>query len=260
MNPESRPRGFVSLVGAGPGDPALLTIKAYDRIRSAELVLFDALVPSDIVSLATNAQRFCVGKRAGRRSVQQNTIVRVMVRAAHRGRRIVRLKSGDPFVLGRGAEEALALQAAGIDYEIVSGLTTAIAAPAGVGIPLTHRGMASSFLVVSGHDASIFRPILAGIAPASVTLVVLMGLTQRATIAEWLVTYGWPSDTPAAIVCIAGAGQSPTWIGSLGDLGAAPHPAEPEQPGTIIIGRVVDLHAVLERTQVVSTPVAERKG
>jgi len=260
MSPESRPRGFVSLVGAGPGDPALLTIKAHDRIRSAELVLFDALVPLDIVSLATNAQRFCVGKRAGRRSVQQDTIVRVMVRAAHRGRRIVRLKSGDPFVLGRGAEEALALRAAGIDYEIVSGLTTAIAAPAGVGIPLTHRGMASSFLVVSGHDASVFRPILAGITPASVTLVVLMGLAQRAAIAEWLVTYGWPSDTPAAIVCVSGAGQSPTWIGSLGDLGTAPHPAEPERPGTIIIGRVVDLHAMLERTTVASIPVAERKG
>ncbi|MEE2638912.1 MAG: uroporphyrinogen-III C-methyltransferase [Acidobacteriota bacterium] len=260
MSPESRPRGFVSLVGAGPGDPELLTLKAHDRIGSAELVLFDALVSSDIISLATNAQWFCVGKRAGRQSVRQDTIVQVMIRAARRGRRVVRLKSGDPFVLGRGAEEALALRAAGVDYEIVSGLTTAIAAPAGAGIPLTHRGMASSFLVMSGHDASVFRPVLAGITPASVTLVVLMGMAQRAVIAGWLMSYGWPADTPAAIVCVAGVGQSPTWIGSLGDLGTAPHPAEPDRPGTIVIGRVVDLHSLLGTTQVAALPMVERKG
>jgi precorrin-6B methylase 1 len=120
--------GSVSLVGAGPGDPELLTLRAVRRLREADLVLYDALVPTDILAFASPARRFYVGKRAGRVSIEQDAINRLMIREARRGRRIVRLKCGDPFVFGRGGEEALALAAAGIRCEIVPGLTTAVAA------------------------------------------------------------------------------------------------------------------------------------
>src|SRR6185312_8048039 len=132
--------GFVSLVGAGPGDPELLTVRAVDRLRRADLVLYDALVEEEVMTLAPQAKRFYVGKRAGRHSIDQDGIHKLMVRAAQRGERVVRLKCGDPFVLGRGGEEALALEQAGVAYEVVPGLSSAIAAPALAGIPVTHRG------------------------------------------------------------------------------------------------------------------------
>src|SRR5262245_41109053 len=152
--------GFVSLVGAGPGDPELLTVKAARRLAEADLVLYDALIAEDALDLAPGAQRVPVGKRAGRSSVEQEGINTLMVRAARRGQRVVRLKCGDPFVLGRGGEEALALARAGIPFEVIPGLTTAVAAPALSGIPVTHRGLASGLAVVSGHAESAYRPIL----------------------------------------------------------------------------------------------------
>ena len=158
--------GFVSLVGAGPGDPQLLTRAAYDRLERAELVLYDALVSQDVLALAPRAQRFYVGKRAGRTSMSQETINRLLVRAARRGRRVVRLKAGDPFVFGRGGEEALALDAAGVPFEVVPGVTAAIAAPALAGIPVTHRGAASAFVTVSGHDERAWAPGTRSAAPA----------------------------------------------------------------------------------------------
>src|SRR5689334_22820862 len=144
--------GHVSLVGAGPGDPELLTRKALYRLRRADLVLYDALVDERVVALARRAQRFFVGKRAGRHALSQQEIHAVMIRGAKRGRRVVRLKGGDPLVFGRGGEEAQALQLAGVPFEIVPGVTSAIAAPSAAGIPVTHRGVSAAFLVVSGHD------------------------------------------------------------------------------------------------------------
>lgn len=243
--PEAPP-GLVSLVGAGPGDPALLTLQAADRLRKADLVLYDALVPPDVVALASRAQRFCVGKRAGRPSVRQETIVRILVRAARRGRRVVRLKGGDPYVLGRGGEEALALRSAGVRFEVVPGLTTATAAPALAGIPMTHRGLASGFAVVSGHDESSFRPVLSALPPGSLTVVVLMGLARRAEVVACLLDRGWSADTAAAIVCATVSPPARVWSGTLGRLGAAPHPATADTPGTIVIGDVVDLRAALD--------------
>ena len=252
--------GFVSLVGAGPGDPALLTVQALDRLRAADLVLYDALVAPEILALATRAQCFCVGKRAGRRSVRQDTIIRILVRAARRGRRVVRLKGGDPYVLGRGGEEALALRSAGVRFEVAPGLTTAIAAPALAGIPLTHRGVASGFAVVSGHHESSFRPVLSALPPGSLTIVVLMGLARRAAVADCLLDRGWPADTAAAIVCATVSPRTRTWIGTLGQLGAAPHPAAADTPGTIVIGKVVDLQALLDETKPDAAEAVERKG
>jgi uroporphyrin-III C-methyltransferase/precorrin-2 dehydrogenase/sirohydrochlorin ferrochelatase len=237
--------GFVSLVGAGPGDPELLTLRALKRLREANLVLNDALVPSDLLELAPTAQRFYVGKRAGRHSIDQEGIHGLMIRAAQRGQRVVRLKAGDPFVLGRGGEEALALEAAGIAYEVVPGLSSAIAAPALAGIPVTHRGLASGFAVISGHAESAYGPILDGIAPQAMTIVVLMGVKNRAAIAARLVARGWASSTPVAI--IHGASQSGgfTWIGDLATIGAAEF--ETELPAVLVIGSVVSLaHAARE--------------
>lgn len=240
------PCGFVSLVGAGPGDPDLLTLKAAKRLAEADLVLYDALVSPEILRMASGARRFSVGKRAGRASMAQETIHSLMIRAASRGTRVVRLKCGDPFVLGRGGEEALALAEAGIAFEIVPGLTTAVTAPALSGIPVTHRGLASGFAVVSGHAESAYRPVIDSLAPGSLTLVILMGLGRRAAIARDLVARGWPASTPAAICLAAGTDGARTWIGALDALGDAPLPAaHPDVPGTIVIGGVVDAGAAI---------------
>src|SRR5262245_60678945 len=136
-------RGQVSLVGAGPGDPGLLTRRAVARLRAADLVLYDALVDDRVLAIARRAQRFFVGKRAGRHALSQSAIHAIMIRAARRGRRVVRLKGGDPFVYGRGGEEALALQKAGIPFDIVPGVSSLFAGPALAGIPITHRGLAA---------------------------------------------------------------------------------------------------------------------
>ncbi len=157
--------GFVSLVGAGPGDPDLLTVRAARTLAQADIVFYDALVSPEILALAPRAQRFSVGKRCGRAAMRQETIHALLIRAARRGKRVVRLKGGDPFVFGRGGEEALALAAAGVPFEVVPGISSAVARPALAGIPVTHRGLASAFVVVSGHAESACRPVLEGLAP-----------------------------------------------------------------------------------------------
>lgn len=235
--------GLVSLVGAGPGDPELLTRRAERRLAEADIVLYDALVCLDVLALASGAHRFFVGKRAGRPSIAQETIHRLMIRWALRGKRVVRLKCGDPFVLGRGGEEALALAAAGIPFEIVPGLTTAVAAPALSGIPVTHRGVASGFLVISGHSDTAYRPILEALPAGSVTLVVLMGLASRGALAKLLLTRGWPESTPAAVCIAGGTAEAWTWVGTLDVLGAAP--IVTGAAGTIVIGQVVTIGTVL---------------
>ena len=240
--------GFVSLVGAGPGDPELLTLRALRRLRDADLVLNDALVQQELLELAPKAQRFYVGKRAGRHSIDQEGIHRLLIRAAKRGQRVVRLKCGDPFVLGRGGEEALALEAAGVAYEIVPGLSSALAAPALAGIPVTHRGLASGFAVVSGHAEAAYAPSLDGIAPGSLTLVVLMGIRTRGAIAARLVARGWSPTTPTAIVYGASHPESLTWIGDLASLGEASFATE--LPGIIVVGDVVSLASQIGTAQV----------
>jgi uroporphyrin-III C-methyltransferase/precorrin-2 dehydrogenase/sirohydrochlorin ferrochelatase len=162
-----------------------------------------------------------------------------MLRAAQRGERVVRLKCGDPFVLGRGGEEALALEAAGVDYEVVPGLSSAIAAPALAGIPVTHRGLAAGFAVLSGHASSSYGPAIDSIAPGSLTLVVLMGLRTRGEIAERLVQRGWASDTPAAVVLGASHQGTARWLGTLATLAAAD--IDMELAGVIVVGAVVEL-------------------
>ena len=236
--------GFVSLVGAGPGDPELLTVRAVDRLRRADLVLYDALVEEQLLDLAPRAKRFFVGKRAGRHSIEQEAIQRLMIRAAKRGARVVRLKCGDPFVLGRGGEEALALEAAGIAYEVVPGLSSAIAAPALAGIPVTHRGLASGFAVISGHAASAYGAAIDSIAPGALTLVVLMGLRTRGELAQRLLARRWDAATPAAILLGASHAGETRWLGTLGELASAQ--LDTELPGIIVVGEVVKLAKQIE--------------
>src|SRR5690349_12632862 len=192
--------GHVSLVGAGPGDPELLTRRALHRLRRADLVLYDALVDERVIALARRAQRFFVGKRAGRHALSQQEIHAVMIRAARRGRRVVRLKGGDPFVFGRGGEEAQALQAAGVLFDVVPGVSSVIAAPESAGIPLTHRDYASAFFVASGHDRDVFLDAIGALRPNRVTVVIVMGYARRTMLAEDLMRAGWLPTTPAAIV------------------------------------------------------------
>jgi uroporphyrin-III C-methyltransferase/precorrin-2 dehydrogenase/sirohydrochlorin ferrochelatase len=228
---------MISLVGAGPGDPELLTLRALDRLKRADLVLNDALVPAALLALAPTARRFYVGKRAGRHSIEQETIHRLMIRAARRGQRVVRLKCGDPFVLGRGGEEVEALRAAGVAYEIVPGVSSALAAPALAGIPVTHRGLASGFVVVSGHAEAAWQPLLGGLPPGAATVVVMMGLRARGAIAAFLVSRGWSPSTPAAIVSSASQPEQSVFTGTLAELGAAE--ISVERPGVLVIGNVV---------------------
>ena len=233
-------KGMVSLIGAGPGDPELLTVKAARRLREADLVLHDALVPAAVIALAGRARAFDVGKRARRKSTPQEIIHRIMIHAALRGERVARLKGGDPFVLGRGGEEALALAAAGIPFEVIPGVSSAIAAPALAGIPVTHRGITSGFLVVSGHSPDSYRSILAGTLPNSVTVVVLMGVTHRRALAEFLIHQGWRSDTPAALVLAASTPEASTLVSRLDEIGRFPL-LPTDAPGTLVIGDVVSL-------------------
>ena len=238
--------GFVSLVGAGPGDPSLLTRRAVVRLRRADLVLYDALVSDEVLAIARRAHRFYVGKRAGRHALTQEAINALLIRAARRGRRVVRLKAGDPFVLGRGGEEALALKAAGVAYEVVPGVTTAVAAPALAGIPVTHRGLSTGFVVVSGHDEQAYGPVLGSLPPRAATVVVMMGLARRAAIAELLLARGWSGSTPAAVLYAAGTPQAHTWIGDLSGIGLH-QPPPGDLPATIVIGDVVTLAAEIGR-------------
>lgn len=241
--------GFVSLVGAGPGDVDLLTLKAVKRLREADLVLYDALVEAELLELAPQAKRFFVGKRAGRHSIDQEGIHALLVRAAKRGERVVRLKCGDPFVLGRGGEEALALEAAGVAYEVVPGVSSAIAAPALAGIPVTHRGLSAGFAVVSGHAESAYGAAFDSLAPNALTVVVLMGLRTRAALAARLIARGWSSETPAAIVIGASHTGTARWLGTLATLADAT--IDSELAGVIVIGSVVEL-----ATQIASEHVA----
>jgi len=238
-----RRTGRVSLVGAGPGDPDLLTRKA-GRLAEADLVVYDALVDRDALGLAPAARRIYVGKRAGRPAVRQEFINALLIRAARAGQRVVRLKGGDPFVFGRGGEEALALAAAGIPVEIVPGVSSAVAAAALAGIPVTHRGVASGFIVVAGHAEDAYRPILEGLTPNCVTVVLMMGLGNREAIAGLLIGRGWRHDTPAAVLLNASTGHSAARVASLAQLACGVDLAD-DGPGTIVIGDVVRLRAVL---------------
>ena len=241
--------GRVSLIGSGPGQADLLTVRAHRRLAEADLVLFDALAPPDLRALCPEARWFYVGKRAGRESMRQEAINRLMIREARRGQEVVRLKGGDPFVLGRGGEEALALAAAGIPFEVIPGISSAVAGPALAGIPVTHRGLASGFVVLSGHAPDAYGPALDALAPtAGLTLVVLMGYGARADITARLRARGFAAETPAAMVVGAATPAAWRWLGTLAQLPGVGPPEDRLAAGApvlMVIGAVVTLAETL---------------
>jgi uroporphyrin-III C-methyltransferase/precorrin-2 dehydrogenase/sirohydrochlorin ferrochelatase len=237
-------RGFVSLVGAGPGDPGLWTLKAAQRIAEADIVFYDALADGKTLAGRTTARCFSVGKRAADKGVCQQTIHDLLIRSAKRGKRVVRLKCGDPFVFGRGAEEAVALTEAGIPFEVIPGVSTAISAASLAGIPVTHRGVAAAVLVISGHHIDVIESVLDGVRPRQLTVVVMMGLAQREPIRGALMARGWPASTPTAIVFGAASVSESVWTGRLADL---PTVDLTGQPGVIIVGEVVGVRALMAR-------------
>ncbi len=247
-SPVTPSSGRVVLLGAGPGDPDLLTLRAARALSLADLVLYDALVDVRVLDLAPRAQRFFVGKRAGRLAIAQGTINALLVRAARRGRTVVRVKAGDPFVLGRGAEEALACAAAGVPCEVIPGVTSALAAPAAIGIPVTHRGLAAGFLVLSASPPAHYQAVLMRLVPGSVTVVLMMALGSRATIAEFLLGVGWPADLPAALVVGATGPGAWSWTGRLDGLGGVVVPEDrADLPGLVVLGPVVSLAEAVRR-------------
>ncbi len=247
LSPGPAPRavraGFVSLVGAGPGDPDLLTVRAVRRLREADVVLYDSLVDARVLAEAVRARFVDVGKRAGGRQVSQSTTERLLVRLARRGLQVVRLKGGDPFVFGRGGEEALALARAGVAFEVVPGLSSALAGPALGGIPVTHRGRSAAVLVLSGHDLGAAEQILSGVHPGSLTVVVLMARERRAALAELLLARGFAATLGAAVVQSASLPGQAVWKGTLRELATPERSAEldPTAASLLVIGPTVEL-------------------
>lgn len=236
--------GKVYLVGAGPGDPGLITVRGLNVLRQASVVLYDRLVHPQLLQEAPcEAKQLYVGKEGGAHCVPQNQINHLLVTYSQRGETVVRLKGGDPFVFGRGGEEAEALVAAGIPFEIVPGVSSAVAVPAYAGIPVTHRKLSSSFAVVTGHEESGKETTVnwAGLATAVDTLVVLMGVSNLPHVVSQLVRHGRSPHTPIALVRWGTFSEQETLVGTLDTIveKATLHPLPP--PVVTIIGEVVTL-------------------
>ncbi len=238
--------GMVHIVGAGPGPADLLTLRALDRIQRAEIVVHDRLIGPDVLALVpSQAERLCVGKARGQHPVQQVEIHRLLVEHACRGRRVVRLKGGDPFIFGRGGEEVQALQAANLTFEVVPGVSASNGCAAAAGIPLTHRELAHSCTFVSGQlaDGDVeTSPHFdwAALARSSQTRVFYMGVARIGSIARMLISHGLPADTPAAVVQEGTRPGQRVWAMGLADL-VEHAPAYGPQPGLLIVGETVAL-------------------
>ena len=245
----ARPRaqiGKVWLVGAGPGDPELLTLKAMRALQAAEVVVHDRLVSAEVLAMAPNARLIHVGKRKSRHSVPQDGINQLLVALALEGRTVVRLKGGDPFVFGRGGEELAACREAGVACEVVPGISAGLAAAASAGAPLTHRGLAQGVTFITGHAAATTEGGYgepehdwAALAGANHTVVVYMGLSTAPTIAARLMAAGRAGSTPALIVENASLPQERRVLTRLDGLGEAT--AGLDGPAVLIIGEIAAL-------------------
>ncbi|MGK9174268.1 siroheme synthase CysG [Yokenella regensburgei] len=238
-------RGEVVLVGAGPGDPGLLTLKGLQQIQQADVVVYDRLVSDEIMNLVRrDADRVFVGKRAGYHCVPQEEINQILLHEAQQGRRVVRLKGGDPFIFGRGGEELETLCHAGIPFSVVPGITAASGCSAYSGIPLTHRDYAQSVRLVTGHLKTGGELDWANLAAEKQTLVFYMGLNQAATIQEKLIEHGMQVDMPVALVENGTSVKQRVVSGALTQLGELAQ--QVESPALIIVGRVVGLRDKLK--------------
>jgi uroporphyrinogen III methyltransferase/synthase len=242
-------KGKVFLVGAGPGDPGLLTLKAKECLEKADLVVFDSLANTALLDYApSQAERIDVGKKAGCHTLSQEKINQLLVAKARQGMKVVRLKGGDPFIFGRGGEEALELFNAGIPFEIVPGVTSAIAVPAYAGIPLTHRDYTSSVTFITGHEDPLkedSRLDWNRLANAVGTLVILMGVGNLPEIAQQLIKAGRAPSTPAAVIFKGTLPDQKTLTGTLEDITAKAEKAGLKPPAVILVGEVVALREKL---------------
>lgn len=241
--------GHVWLVGAGPGDPGLMTLLAHHALTEADVILHDALVPPAILALASPTARLeAVGKRKARPSAAQLRINARLVALARQGRKVVRLKGGDPFVFGRGGEEALALRAAGVPFRIVPGLSAGTAAPALAGIPVTHRGLARSVAFVTGHGMGGEAPRdldLEALAQGAETLVLFMAASRMAELVPRLIAAGRDPAEPLAFVVAAGTGDERRVITTLADAPRAAAAIPPGPPVLVVLGHVVALAEII---------------
>jgi|SRR5579859_2685685 len=241
--------GFVSLVGAGPGDPELMTVKGLRRLREADVVVYDALMSTALLhECRPDAVLIDAGKRAGQHLLSQHAINALLVAQAGAGRAVVRLKGGDPYIFGRGGEEALALTAAGIAWEVVPGVSSISAVPAYAGIPITYRGIASSVAVVTGHEDStrcVSTINWNALAQATDTLVILMGLGRLTAITAQLIAAGRPAHTPAALITHGTTAGQETLIGTLATIAEDSIRTHLTPPAMLVVGDVVRLHAEL---------------
>jgi uroporphyrinogen III methyltransferase/synthase len=244
-----RRKGKAILIGAGPGDSGLLTRKGAQRLETADVVIYDALVQRDLLDLVSpEASVHFVGKRSNQHAVSQEELNELLIKEAKKGKVVVRLKGGDPFCLGRGGEEAAALADAGIDFEIIPGVSSAIAVPAYAGIPLTHRGSASGYAVVTGHEDSSKKeePVdWQALAKFRGTLVILMGVKRIRSIAASLIKYGRNPETPAALIQWGTIGRQKSLKATLSSIAERVETEGFEAPAVIVIGEVVKFHKQL---------------
>ena len=237
-----RRTGRASLVGAGPGAADLLTVRAVEALRTADVVLYDKLIGPDVLALARpGARRIDVGKRCGRHAMRQAAINALIVRHAQAGAHVVRLKGGDPFVFGRGGEELESLRAAGVPTEVVPGITAALATAARLGIPLTHRGASRSLHLITAHSSDDRLPEhdWTALARAGGTLAVYMGVRTLPLLAERLLAAGMAADTPAIAVENASLDNERRMPGTLGGIAQAVAAAGLDGPTLVLIGAVV---------------------
>jgi len=258
--------GFVSLAGAGPGDPELLTVKALHRIRMADAVVYDALIPQSILALIpAQARAIAAGKRNGARdSASQESIDTLLADLATDGLRVVRLKGGDPLVFGRGGEEALFLEARGIPYEIVPGISAAHGAAAAALLPLTHRAVSRSCTIVEGHELNQHRVNWRALVELGGTWVFYMGKAAAQEIAAALVRHGADPQLPAAIVENATLPDQSVWVSSLSALQANGYRPRSTGPGLVLVGLTValfhEVNLLLHETVSHDHPLSDLSG
>ncbi len=242
--------GTVYLVGAGCGQADLITVRGLELLKSCGVVVYDDLIdPVLLDAVPAHAQRLYMGKRQERHSASQDEICALLVEKAREGRAVVRLKGGDPFVFGRGGEEILALQAAGIPFEVVPGVTSAIAIPALAGVPVTHRGLSQSVHIVTAHTADTkdgLPSYFDRLASLPGTLVFLMGLSRLEQIAQRLMAAGKAPDTPAAVLSGGNAPCPASLRGTLADIAAKAHAAKIRPPAVIVVGGTAALELIYD--------------
>jgi uroporphyrinogen III methyltransferase/synthase len=242
-------KGKVYLVGAGPGDPDLLSIKALKIIRKAEVIVYDRLVEKSILKLIPKTtEKIYVGKRSGRHTVPQDKIHEILVEETRKGKTVVRLKGGDPFLFGRGGEEAQELRREDIPFEVIPGITSALAAPAYAGIPITHRDYASSIAIVTGHEDPTkpeSRVKWDRLATSVDTIIVLMGMEKLGAIVERLIKGGRDPKTDVAIIEWGTTKRQRTTVGTLGNIVEKTRAKKVKPPAIIVIGDVVKLQKEL---------------